>query len=24
VVPIYGSQGFIGKLRYPMPDWSAR
>jgi branched-chain amino acid transport system substrate-binding protein len=24
VVPIYGPKGFVGKLRYPMPDWSAR
>ncbi|MGH8748794.1 MAG: amino acid ABC transporter substrate-binding protein [Burkholderiales bacterium] len=24
VVPIYGSKGFIGKLKYPMPDWNKR
>ncbi len=24
VVPIYGPKGFIGKLRYPMPDWGSR
>jgi len=24
VVPIYGPKGFVGKLRYPMPDWNAR
>ncbi len=24
VVPIYGSKGFIGKLKYPMPAWNKR
>lgn len=24
VVPIYGQKGFIGKPRYPMPDWDKR